>query len=496
MGSGPRTNPQMKEAAGRTKKGGARVPGLPPVLPWFTLEDGRLALPLYFALPDGRVAVPLHGPRSITYKPFYSAARMAKWAASPQGTKALRRNAKFDPPRVPEAEMRPKQRYLLRLFRRTMVLEPLRAVDSMRSVVVRVDPSLDGREEEYSKFSGFGPPPPPLATFALTRSAVTAAASESTSLGSPVLVEDTVPSRARRCRESYRKGVREHVRKQRDYYGRLGKGTAYHRERDLLRWPEMCRRAGVPAEIAGARDIVPEQILAVKRSGFWQSTTLKPVFSGLRTYCRYEGNPELASMGSVWKLPRGTADRRQWLTEGQLAALYAMAVGRVRVRVALQGLLGMREDSARALIVRDLWFEGTHPRMSFASKGPDGERQTISVDPEVAGLLVAWKEEQGLGPGDRVYGVSHSTADADLRTLGRQAGLPFPLSGHVLRRSWARIAYLASPTMDQLRRIQRILGHRSLAQTLWYIGDAYLDMEAGLSLFHERMRVAARPQEV
>ena len=255
----------------------------------------------------------------------------------------------------------------------------------------------------------------------------------------------------------------------------------------------MCRRAGCVADLAGAPDVTAEQVLSVKRSGLWETTTLKPVFSGLRTFCREEGNRDLADLGSVWRLPRRSKDRRKWLTEIQLALCYAQAAGRVRIRVALQGFLGMREDSARDLRVADLMLGDPVPRISFAVKGPEGDRLTISVDAEVAGLLRSWVESRGLRASARVYGVSHTTADADLRELGVKVGLPFPLSGHVLRRSWARIAYLADPCTEQLRRIQRVLGHADLSQTLWYVGVEYIDMEAGLALFHERMRQVAGP---
>lgn len=299
-----------------------------------------------------------------------------------------------------------------------------------------------------------------------------------------------MPSARRRFRES----VRRHVHRLSVEEDRISQSTtAPHRRRDLLRWPEMCRRCGLEVTIAGAADIAKEQILAVKRSGFWEVTTLKPIFSGLKTYCAEEGNAELAALRSVWKLPRGTTDRRIWLTEQQHALVYAAGVGRVKVRVALQGYLGMREDSARDLRVRDLLLDGPVPRMSFAVKGPDGERLTIAVDPEVAGLLRSWIESQGLRPEDRVYPVGHSCADTDLRELGRKVGLPFPLAGHILRRSWARIAYLANPCLEQVRRIQKVLGHRSIETTWHYIGAEYLDMEAGLSLFHERMRKMGVP---
>ena len=313
-----------------------------------------------------------------------------------------------------------------------------------------------------------------------------------TALAEPIhepLQRNRMPSATRRFRES----TRRHVRKLRDEQDRLGPTTASHRQWDLLRWPEMCRRAGLDVDIAGAADITAEQVLAVKRSGIWQTTTLKPIFSGIRTYCREEGNSELANLASVWKLPRRTNDNRKWLTEVQLAECYARAQGRVKVRVALQGFLGMREDSTRALLVRELMFEDPLPRMAFAAKGPDGERLTISVDAEMAGLLRSWVESEGLGPNDRVYGVGHSTADADLRKLGRRLELPFPLSGHVLRRSFARIAYLAKPDYSQVLAIKRILGHRDVNQTLWYIGYEYLDQTEALSAFHVRMRTVARP---
>lgn len=71
--------------------------------------------------------------------------------------------------------------------------------------------------------------------------------------------------------------------------------------------------------------------------------------------------------------------------------------------------------------------------------------------------------------------------------------MPFPLSGHVLRRSRARIAYLANPTHYQLLRITRVLGHTAINQTQWYIGFEYLGMAVGLARFYEHMRKFALP---
>lgn len=306
-----------------------------------------------------------------------------------------------------------------------------------------------------------------------------------------------MPTRARRCREKYRAEVERYVGEQTEYGVLARNTTAPHRRLDLLRWPTMCRRAGVAEVfIAGPGDVTAEQVVAIKRSGLWKSSTLKPVFSGMRGFLRSRGHRELAERDEVWHLPRGSDDRRNWLTEAQMALVTALAVGRVRVRVWLQGWVGMREDSVRALLVRDMMLDGPCPRLSFAVKGPDGERHTASVDQELAVGLRTWVESQKTGPNDRVYPVGHSTADADLRRLGKEAGLPFPLTGHVLRRSWARIAYLGSDrSMQAVQKIGRVLGHKDPSQTWWYIGGDYFDMDDALRSFRARMREVVGPKQ-
>jgi len=300
-----------------------------------------------------------------------------------------------------------------------------------------------------------------------------------------------VPTRARRWRELVERDVWE----QREKYGTLGEVTVPHRLADLQRFPTMCRRAGLDVDPATAAEITEEQVLAVKRCGLWRTNTLRPIFSGLRGLCQRNGNAELASLAAIWRLPKETEDRRMWLTAEQLSSVHGKAEGRVKVLTTLGGFLGMREDSSRSIRVEELHFSGAIPTLSFAAKGPDGRRMTLPLNYENAKLLRSWVECQGLGPRDRVYRWSHATFDGDLRSLGKRAGLPFPLSGHVLRRSWARVAYLADPNFDQVRRIQKVLGHSSVEQTLWYIGTPLDDMAVAFASFNERMRAVACPKE-
>jgi integrase len=336
-------------------------------------------------------------------------------------------------------------------------------------------------------------PPPPTAILSSrpTRSAVAAVNSRQPAHGSPVRLEDTVPTRARRWRENVERDVWE----QRERLGSIGGTTAPHRRLELLRWPAMCRSAGLPGvDLACAADVTPEQVLAVKRCGLWRVNTLRPLFSAVKGFCRRNGNRELLDQAGIWKLPRETEDRRVWLTEQQLSDVHAASSGRVRIIVTLGGFLGMREDSARALRVQDLRFDGAMPSMSFAAKGPAGRRQTVPLAEDTARALRSWIEQQGLRGPDRLYRWSHATFDGDLRSLGKRIALPFPLSGHVLRRSWARIAYMADPSLTQLRGIQQVLGHSSLSQSEWYVGTPRDDMAEALARFNDRMRSVAGPQ--
>ena len=105
------------------------------------------------------------------------------------------------------------------------------------------------------------------------------------------------------------------------------------------------------------------------------------------------------------------------------------------------------------------------------------------MDPMTHAVLNKWVE--GKGPDDALYPVGHEVADRELADLGRRADVSVRVTGHVLRRSFGRIAYVAGvppPT------IQRIFGHASLDQTLHYIGVGEKEMVAGLAVFDTHMR--------
>jgi integrase len=244
----------------------------------------------------------------------------------------------------------------------------------------------------------------------------------------------------------------------------LGELTRAHRRLDLRRWRRMCARVGA-APPASPGSVTAEQIRRVRESGIWRASTLRPIFCGLRQFARW-GRNDLAERPSAWQLPGGEEDRREWVNETQLTALFSASSGRVRVRVVLQGYCGLREGEARGLRAGDLRLAPPHPTLNVLGKGRHGGTgRRVPVPPTARAVLAEWV---GSMPADvRVYPVEHSQADADLRTLGPTVGLPFPLSGHVLRRSFGRIAYHAGVPVETIR---RIYGHHSVEQTLHYIG--------------------------
>jgi integrase len=192
---------------------------------------------------------------------------------------------------------------------------------------------------------------------------------------------------------------------------------------------------------------------------------MRPILSALRQFVKWAGNP-IADRPVLWRVSDGDEDRRNWVDETQMAALFRAAVGRVRVRVVLQGFCGLRECGARSVRVSDLRLDPPNPCLNVREKGRHGGTwRRVPVPPTARAVLLDWIE--GRQSAERIYPVAHAQADADLADLGRAVGLPFRLSGHVLRRSFGRIAYHAGVPIE---RIRRIYGHHSVEQTLHYIG--------------------------
>lgn len=297
-------------------------------------------------------------------------------------------------------------------------------------------------------------------------------------LAFPELLEvNRAPEKARRWHEQVREYVWERQRR-----GEIGQLTAAHAVRDLDRFPEMFRRSGVKDPPYTAALVQPEHVLAYRGSSVWSLTTKRPALSQLKGLLAKQGSP-LALERSIWRLPRGRPTRRHWVTRNQLAEIYDEARGRERVHVALQGFNGLRECELLRLRWQDVQLTGEVPTLAVLGKGRDGGKpRTIPCTPTTRVVLEDWRPRS---TSSLVYGVGHSAAHVELASLGRRLELPVPLSGHVLRRSFGRIAYQAGvPLVD----IRNVYGHESIEMTTYYIGVDQDAMAAGLARFDSFVR--------
>jgi integrase len=295
--------------------------------------------------------------------------------------------------------------------------------------------------------------------------------------------EDIVPTSARWWAEQAEEYV-EWLRKESE----LSQGYLTRNRRYLVAFQGDCERAGT-APPAGPTEVTREHIRAVKGSGLWGPRTLKTTFSVVRGFLRWAGNPLSDAKNPVWQLPSGFADRRNWIDRNEMVALYRLAEGRSRVRVVLQGFNGLRECEVRRLRVRDLSMALPRPTLTVRGKGRYGGKfRTIPMDPMTRAVLEKWVS--GKAADELLYPVGHTVADGELATLGQKAGVSVRVTGHVLRRSFGRLAYQAGVPVPT---IQRIFGHASIDQTLHYIGVGQEEMTEGFAVFDTHIRAAMDP---
>jgi len=80
------------------------------------------------------------------------------------------------------------------------------------------------------------------------------------------------------------------------------------------------------------------------------------------------------------------------------------------------------------------------PTLTIRGKGRfGGKYRTIPMDPMTRAVLEEWVK--GKPPDEALYPVGHTVADGELADLGKAAAVSVRVTGHVLRRSFGRIAY-------------------------------------------------------
>lgn len=199
-----------------------------------------------------------------------------------------------------------------------------------------------------------------------------------------------------------------------------------------------------------------EGFLAWLRERGWSPRSLKTVVYHLR------------SVGADLKPPRAGPAAREALTEEELKRLLEEARRRGFYHyalVALCGLCGLRVSEALELRWGDIDFEGGYITVR-AGKGAKGRRV-----PAPRQLLDHLKFYRGR-PEARVIGRTYSWAWQAAREMGERA-LGKPVPPHVLRHTYATL--LLKRGVD-VRTVQEVLGHASLATTAAYLHS--VDLEA------------------
>lgn len=293
-------------------------------------------------------------------------------------------------------------------------------------------------------------------------------------------VSHPTPDRAEWWNEQSKRCV-ERARDERE----LSEGYALRNLRYLKAFPRDFAVVGLEAP-RGFTGVTREHVRALKASGRWRASALKPKFAALREALRFAGNSLGDARDPVWRLPAGEEDRRVWIAPADLWSLLLHATGRLRFRVAMQGFNGLREEEVRRLRVRDFDLGLPKPKVRVWGKGRFGGKfRTIPLTPTARPVVLAWVE--GRSADERLYAVSHATADGELARLGRECGIAVRVAGHVLRRSFG--SFMADAGVP-LAVIQRFYGHSSIDQTVWYTGrnldhmaDAAETFEAYLARF-------------
>jgi integrase len=260
-------------------------------------------------------------------------------------------------------------------------------------------------------------------------------------------------------------------------------------------YPRTFCRAGVdPKKVpTAAKSVTRQHIRTLKTSGILAPATIAMYLTVLREFLRHEGNP-LAEEKGLWAFDRGEPLHLRWLTAEQMGAMYQEARGRERVLVALEGFNGLRRIEVLRLHVRDLNLDLAGPEMNVLGKGRfGGKRRRIRILPSVYPVLVEWVD--GKSPDEPLYRWHPRTADHDIRAVGVRTGLGIKVSGHDLRRSFARMMYDGGHGMS-LPSLKKLLGHASVDMTCHYIGVDEQAMGEGIEHFEALMRRHTSPGPV
>ncbi|HZY71272.1 MAG TPA: tyrosine-type recombinase/integrase [Thermoplasmata archaeon] len=250
-------------------------------------------------------------------------------------------------------------------------------------------------------------------------------------------------------------------------------------------WPARFEAAGLPRP-QHARDVSAELIIrwtsnpqgpgGRRRPGGGRLSPLRVHYEvkHLREFLAWCGCP-VARKPSDWRSDPGKATRRRWYDADTLDRLLGAASDRLRPVVALMGWVGLRRNEAWSVRCNDVSLALDAPSVRVTRKG--GRVEVLPLP--IVAVNALRPAILGCSPSERIYGLSYSTLGQEVSALGAKVGIE--LASHDLRRSFGRTPYYEF--QSDLNDIRALCGHRSQAQTEYYIGVSDDRLRASIAAF-------------
>ncbi|MBI2077173.1 MAG: tyrosine-type recombinase/integrase [Euryarchaeota archaeon] len=247
------------------------------------------------------------------------------------------------------------------------------------------------------------------------------------------------------------------------------------------RWLSKQRGRDVPLRAAVAADLKQYQIHLTTQRGLAKNTLYHTV-KALQAFYKFLGSTNATEL----KPPRRGQPLPKYLSEAEAARLRQAAKGpRDLALVSLLLFGGLRVGEACRLLVPNIDF---HEQTIRIHSGKGDKDRLVVVAPRCLDDLKAWLGERAATSSDYLFPsflpgkpMTERTAQRIVSQTARAAGLTKKVTPHVLRHTLATTLLRRG---GDIRFIQRILGHASIATTQVY---THLD-DAELKRMYERAR--------
>lgn len=232
----------------------------------------------------------------------------------------------------------------------------------------------------------------------------------------------------------------------------IAAGTVKLQRRYVIRY-----LSSVPADME-LEDLGPDDVEAWLARHDWAATTRASAICALRSFFAHAARERLLETNPAEDLtaPALPASAGPVLSAAQVRAAIARAGDETGWAIRIAVSCGLRRAELAAVHSRDVTPDGSSWWLTTVGKG--AKRRTVPCPPETAEWIAS---RGGWAFPDRA-GLEHVSADAIGERIHRALGC----SPHKLRHRFATIAHEQTGDM---RAVQQLLGHTSIATTERYV---------------------------